>query len=85
MLKRRILIFLGIWIAALPYLGFPYAWKDILITVSGLLLLYISFILYKEYKELIEGTRDIDNFKENGYMVEREDVIVNDSTNNLSE
>ena len=50
MQKARIFLFLGIWITVLPYLGFPYSWKDILTTLSGLGIIYISFMLYKEFK-----------------------------------
>lgn len=73
MKKARIFLFLGIWIAILPYLGFPYSWKDILATLSGLGIIYMSFILYKESK--ITETKEektFDNFRENEFKDERE-------------
>ena len=50
MRKARILLVLGIWVTVLSYLGFPYSWKDTLFTISGLGLIYFSYVLYKEYK-----------------------------------
>ncbi len=69
MIKAYILLVVGIWVAVLPYLGFPYSWKDILTTVSGLGLIYVSFVLYKEYK--IKGEK-FDNFSENNFEGKRE-------------
>ena len=62
MYKARILLALGTWMAILPYLGFPYSWKDILTTVTGLVVIYISYLLYKDNK-IKEKT--FDNFSEN--------------------
>ena len=66
MRKARILLVLGIWVAVLPYLGFPYSWKNILFTLSGLGLVYLSYILYKEYKIGETEEKSSDNFSENG-------------------
>jgi hypothetical protein len=44
MKTARTLLILGIWIAILPYLGFPYSWKKILLTLSGLGVAYISYV-----------------------------------------
>jgi hypothetical protein len=66
MRKARIFLILGIWIAVLPYLGFPYSWKDILTTLSGLGLIYVSFMLYKESKIMeIKKEKTFDNFSDN--------------------
>lgn len=72
MRKARILLFLGIWVAVLPYLGFPYSWKDTLFTISGLGLIYVSYMLYQESKtEEVEDPsaqaekKTFDNFSEN--------------------
>lgn len=64
MSKPRILLLLGTWVAILPYLGFPYSWKNILFTISGLGLCYFSYIMYKEDKTG-EKTKKIDSFSEN--------------------
>ncbi|MBI2627631.1 hypothetical protein HYW72_01740 [Candidatus Nomurabacteria bacterium] len=73
MRKAYILLILGVWVAVLPYLGFPYSWKDILITLSGFGLIYISFVLYKESKiREIEEEKTFDNFSENKFFNEGE-------------
>lgn len=56
MRKARILLILGIWVAILPYLGFPSTWKNILFSLSGLGLIYFSYVLYREFiaKEKVE-------------------------------
>ena len=66
MRKAYILLILGIWIAVLPYLGFPDSWKEVLFSLSGLGLICFSFILYKEAnkrKGIIR--KNFDNFSEN--------------------
>ncbi|MEK7572360.1 MAG: hypothetical protein AAB493_00690 [Patescibacteria group bacterium] len=68
MKTARILLMLAVWVAILPYLGFPSSWKNILFTITGLALAYLAYSLYKEYKI---NTKDIikeeifDNFLEN--------------------
>ncbi|KKT20095.1 MAG: hypothetical protein UW02_C0001G0008 [Candidatus Nomurabacteria bacterium GW2011_GWB1_43_7] len=70
MRKARILLVLGVWVTILPYLGFPYSWKDILTTVSGLALIYFSFVLYREYKAKENQEKTFDNFSENNNFSE---------------
>ena len=67
MRKAYILLILGIWLAILPYLGFPYSWKDVLGSLTGLGLIYFSYVLYKEFKDKENkgGERELDNFREN--------------------
>lgn len=68
MRKVYLLLVLGVWIAILPYLGFPYFWKDILTTFSGFGLVYGSFMLYKELKKKeIKKEKFFDNFSENKF------------------
>jgi hypothetical protein len=65
MSRARILLILGVWVAVLPYLGFPFFWKNILLTVSGLGLVFFSYLFYRESK-LAEGSAQrFDNFSEN--------------------
>lgn len=66
MRKARILSFLGAWVAILPYLGFPSSWKNILFTISGFGLIYISYLLYSDRKKEGDGKTVFDNFTENG-------------------
>lgn len=73
MRKARIFLVLGIWITILPYLGFPYSWKDVLITLSGLGLIYVSFMLYKESKKReTKKEKPLDNFRENSDFIKNE-------------
>lgn len=63
MRKERVLLILGIWITILPQLGFPYSWKNVLFTLSGLILVYYSYIIYKETK-ITEKVTPIQNDEE---------------------
>jgi amino acid permease len=78
MRKARIFLFLGIWVVILPYLGFPSSWKDVLSTLTGLGLIYVSYILYKDYKKdyKIEENQEktFDNFSENSDFGKNESV-----------
>ncbi|MCX6752184.1 MAG: hypothetical protein NTZ87_01645 [Candidatus Nomurabacteria bacterium] len=65
MRKIYLLLILGIWIAILPYLGFPDSWKNVLATLSGLGLMIISYIFYKENKARETKKETFDNFSEN--------------------
>ena len=79
MRKAYTLLFLGIWIAILPHLGFPYSWKDTLTTLSGLLIIYVSFALYKASKtKEIKDEKTFDNFSENSDFVENKTNVTQD-------
>ncbi len=65
MRKARTLLILGIWVTLIPYLGFPYSWKDILTTLSGLTLIIFSYVLYMDYKTQEGEEEAFDNFREN--------------------
>ena len=72
MYKARTLLALGTWIAILPFLGLPYAWKDSLSTLTGLVLMFLSYILYRDYRKEQDKEKTFDNFKENDDFNERE-------------
>lgn len=55
----------GIWVALLPYLGFPYFLKSLLFVLTGLGLVYFSFLLYKESKDKDKEEKVFENFSEN--------------------
>lgn len=65
MRKARILLVLGTWVAILPYLGIPYSWKNILSTITGIGLMYFSYVLYKNHKIKENQKKVFDNFREN--------------------
>lgn len=50
MRKERTLLILGIWVIILPYLGFPSSWRSIFLIITGLALIYLSYIFYKQAK-----------------------------------
>lgn len=75
MRKARVLLVIGVWLAILPYLGFPYSWKGVLTTLTGFGLMYFSYTLYKEYKDQMKRANQMDeetfdNFRENNFSQE---------------
>jgi hypothetical protein len=48
MSKQKGIFFLGIWVAILPFLGFPLSWKRTLALVSGAYIAYLGYLLNKE-------------------------------------
>ncbi len=77
----RIILFLGIWTALLPYLGFPYLIKNILFSVTGIIFIYISLVMYGGYRKLKQERRNrkFENFSENNT---KEEFIVDKEPNN---
>ncbi|KKR62659.1 hypothetical protein A2643_03870 [Candidatus Nomurabacteria bacterium RIFCSPHIGHO2_01_FULL_39_220] len=68
MRKVYILLILGVWVAILPHLGFPYFWKNILTTLSGLGIIYASFVIYKESQiKKTPENKTFDNFLESKF------------------
>ena len=69
MSKTRLLFFLGILMVFLPYLGFPRSYKDILFSLSGCLVIYLSLIIKKENKKTKHHKETIiETFKENNFI-----------------
>ncbi|OGI88444.1 hypothetical protein A2914_02345 [Candidatus Nomurabacteria bacterium RIFCSPLOWO2_01_FULL_41_21] len=66
MQRARTLLILGIWVAILSHLGFPLYFKNILFAITGLFLMYIGFIAYKEVKKE-KVVEKFDNFSENNF------------------
>lgn len=64
MKKARTFLIIGIWVAILPYLGFPYSWKEILFSLTGLLIMYLSYFMYKKAKTENQN-KPIETFSEN--------------------
>jgi hypothetical protein len=50
MRKERTLFIIGIWVAVLPYFGFPEAWRKVLFIITGIGLIYLSYLFYIEFK-----------------------------------
>ena len=55
----------GVFIAVLPYLGFPYIWKNIFFTLLGLGISFFAYILHKNSKVKKTEEKIFENFKEN--------------------
>jgi Na+/phosphate symporter len=73
MRRAYTLLILGIWVAILPFLGFPISWKNILFVLTGLGLMYFSFMIYKDALKKGEVANQIfDNFSENKFVNEEE-------------
>jgi hypothetical protein len=82
MRKSQILLILGMWVTILPYLGFPYSWKEILYTLTGFGIIFFSYILYRDYREKEASLhKTFDNFRENGNFVEKTDESISESAN----
>ncbi len=73
MQKAKILLILGIWVSILPYLGFPSSWKSILFLLTGFGLIFLSFLLYVDFKKK-DKVETFDSFKENNIEDVTEDV-----------
>ena len=70
--KAKIIFILGVWVAVLPYLGFPYSLKNILFSITGLIFIYISFNFYKSLGLGETKEKTFDNFSENNNFNENE-------------
>jgi hypothetical protein len=66
MSKIKIIFILGIWVAILSYLGFPYSLKNILFFITGLGIMYLCYLLYRDLKVGETKEKTFDNFSENG-------------------
>ena len=64
MSKSKQFLTIGIWIAILPFLGFPINIKNILFVLTGFLIMYMSYGMYLESKKSVREKK-ADNFSEN--------------------
>lgn len=65
MKKQRFVAIAGLWIALLGYLGFPMALKNILYLLTGIALLIVGYMLYREKKMLLnKGEAEPKSFRE---------------------
>ena len=47
-LEEKILIGLGIWLVILPFTGVPRSWKNALISITGLIVVYLAALLWRK-------------------------------------
>jgi len=71
MSKVKIIFVLGIWVAILSYLGFPLSLKNVLFLITGVGIMYLSYLLYRDLKVGETGEKTFDNFSENGNFNEQ--------------
>jgi hypothetical protein len=70
MRKEKTLFIIGLWIAILPFLGFPSSWRKILFLITGISIMYLAYLFYIEIKaRLAKDTNNsktfIDNIEDN--------------------
>ncbi len=65
MSKPKRFLTIGVWVAILPFLGFPVTIKNILFVLTGLLIIYLSYGMYLESKKDKKEEKTFDNFSEN--------------------
>ncbi len=61
MRKEKTLFIIGLWVIVLPFLGFTNIWRQILLVISGLGIVYLSYLFYLEYKSRIKKEEVIHN------------------------
>lgn len=61
MRKEKTLFIIGLWVAALSFLGFPSNWRKVLFLITGLAIMYIAYLFYIEIKARL--AKDIDQSK----------------------
>jgi len=52
-----VIIVLGIWVAVLPFLGFPNSWDRILFLISGFSISILMFLLRRDFFAYVEHLR----------------------------
>ncbi len=53
MRKEKALFIIGLWISALSFLGFPQTWRNVLFLITGLVIIYLSYLFYIESRARI--------------------------------
>ena len=84
MKKERTLFFVGIWVALLPHLGFPDTFRKILFLLTGLFIIFISYVMYKrkvKERNLQDTPNDVMNsFTESSPKLETDNTDINKKT-----
>jgi hypothetical protein len=50
--QEKIIIGLGVWLAVLPFTGFPRSWKMVITVISGLAVVYVGALIWRKAKLL---------------------------------
>ena len=54
MTKQRLLFLIGIWVAVLPFLGFPQNIRDVFFLITGLGIILLSYFMYIQIRAITE-------------------------------
>ena len=66
MSKQRIIIILGVLVAAMPYLGFPTSWRKGFFLIAGIAIVICGYKISKEIKSLkTDSENSLTTFKDN--------------------
>ncbi len=65
MRKEKTLLFLGIWIFILPFLGFPDFSRKILFMITGICIVYLAYLFYTEAKSRMPKEHTMQSFVDN--------------------
>ena len=61
MRKEKTLFIIGLWIAILPFLGFPINMRKVLFLLTGLAIMYLAYLFYLEVK--VRLAKDVNQSK----------------------
>lgn len=50
--KNRTILILGLWIALIPFLGFPSSFKSFIVIASGILVAIFAFLLARDRRRM---------------------------------
>ncbi len=92
--KNRLILILGIWVALMPFLGFPSMWKNCIYIISGLAISTLSFLIArhkrisrrpvhkKDRKEIVQSEPVLENEvpHEEEFLLDSETEPVQDVT-----
>lgn len=85
MSKQRIIFILGVWVAILPFLGFPSSLKQVLFILSGLSLIGLSYFFPAGKKMDLSRKKEGDSseiFVDNGHEHQNRETIPKPISNN---
>lgn len=57
---EKIVIGLGLWLAVLPFLGFPLGWKSVLTAATGIVLMYLGALLYRKFRMMSAAANKVE-------------------------
>jgi predicted MFS family arabinose efflux permease len=66
MRKERSLFVIGVWVAVLPFLGFPNSWRSIFFVITGIGLICLAYLFYNQSKQrILKTTTESKTFVDN--------------------